>query len=92
MWRAARFGVSGGLVDPDSRRVVPAAEAVTALIDLLTPALVNNGDDALVAQGIARILGGGTGAERQRAAFRGGDGDLAAVVDDAARRTLGEDS
>ena len=92
MWRAARFGVSGGLVDPDSRRVVPAAEAVAAMIDLLTPALVDNGDDALVAQGIARILGGGTGAERQRAAFRSADGDLTAVVDDAARRTLGEDS
>jgi carboxylate-amine ligase len=92
MWRAARFGVSGGLVDPDSRMVVPAAEAVAAMIELLTPALVDNGDGALVAQGIARILGGGTGAERQRAAFHSADGDLTAVVDDAARRTLGGDS
>lgn len=89
LWRAARFGLSGGLVDHVTRTVVPAADAVDALIEALAPALAANGDQDLVADGIARLLGGATGAERQRAAFHRSGGDLAAVVDDAARRTLG---
>jgi carboxylate-amine ligase len=88
MWRAARFGLSEGLLDPRSRAVVPAAVTVTALVDLVTPALTGTGDADLVADGVARLLAGGIGAERQRAAFRAAEGDLTSVVDDAVRRTL----
>ena len=51
MWRAARFGLSEGLLDPRSRVVVPAAVTVTALVDLVTPALTEAGDADLVADG-----------------------------------------
>ena len=88
MWRAARFGLSEGLLDPRSRVVVPAEVTVTALVDLVTPALTEAGDADLAADGVARLLAGGIGAERQRAAFRAAEGDLTAVVDDAVRRTL----
>jgi carboxylate-amine ligase len=88
-WRAARFGLTGDLVDPTRRTgLVPAAVAVAELVERVSAALAGHGDSQLVADGVARMLQGGTGAERQRAAFRGADGDLASVVTDAARRTL----
>jgi carboxylate-amine ligase len=88
-WRAARFGLTGDLVDPTRRTgLVPAAVAVAELVERVSAALAGDGDSQLVADGVARMLQGGTGAERQRAAFRGADGDLASVVTDAARRTL----
>ncbi|WP_322975352.1 hypothetical protein [Actinacidiphila bryophytorum] len=40
-----------------------------ALLDHLTPALTDLGDEQRVTEGVARILDAGTGAARQRAAF-----------------------
>ena len=88
VWRAARFGLTGELVNPLRPAAIPAAEAVAELSEWIAPALENNGDAVLVTDGIHRLLSSGTGAERQRAAHRVSGGDLAAVVADAARRTL----
>lgn len=68
-WHAARHGLGGTLVDPRRCAPVPAADAVGALLDHLTPALTDLGDEQRVTEGVARILDAGTGAARQRAAF-----------------------
>ena len=85
-WRAARYGLSGGLLDQVSRDVVPARDAVATLIAEIRGALEDCGDLALVADGVDRLLCSGTGADRQRAAYRA-SGSLAGVVEDAVRRT-----
>ena len=88
MWRAARFGLTGELVNPLRPAAIPAAGAVAEFLELISPALESNGDAELVTDGVRRLLGSGTGAERQRAMLRHARGDMAAVVADAARRTL----
>ncbi len=88
VWRASRFGLTGELVNPLRPAAIPAAEAVAEFLEVISPALESNGDAALVADGVHRVLSSGTGAERQRAVHRDTGGDLAAVVADAARRTL----
>jgi carboxylate-amine ligase len=85
-WRARRDGLTGLLVDPLSKRTVPAAMAVETMLHVIGPALEANGDADVVREGIARLLRGGGGAQRQRA-VAGADLDLSAVVDDVVRRT-----
>jgi len=88
VWRAARFGLTGELVNPLRSASIPAAEAVAELLEVISPALEANGDASLVKDGVNRLFGSGTGAERQRAVHRETGGDLVAVVADAARRSL----
>lgn len=87
-WRAARWGLSGDLVDPREGRPVPAREVLDALRAHVVEALADTGDAERAADGCARLLAGGTGAERQRDAARAADGDLAEVVRDARERYL----
>ncbi len=87
VWRAARFGVGGDLLDHRSRRLVPAWAMIDALVQHVLAALRANGDVDVVLAGIDRLRRCGTGADRQRAAF-GRRGRLVDVVQDAARRTL----
>jgi glutamate---cysteine ligase / carboxylate-amine ligase len=70
-WRAARFGLTGELVAPgrSETALLPAAEAVNALVDHVRPALRRSGDETLVDDGIAALLTQGNGADRQRAVF-----------------------
>lgn len=86
VWRAARYGLTGELLDPRTRRPVPAERAVAALLDELEPALTGTSDLQLAREGTARLLREGTGSEHQRRA--GDGGDLIAVVRDAVRRTV----
>ncbi len=86
-WRAARYGLTGDLLDPATRTPVSARDAVRSLVSDLRDALEAIGDLGLVRDGTERLLRDGTGAERQRAVFRT-SGSLAAVVDDAVRRTI----
>lgn len=88
-WRAARYGLTGGLLDPSSRQVIAAEDALAALVAELRDALEDTGDLELVRDGIHRVLTDGTGAERQRAVFAR-TGSLAAVVADGVHRTAGE--
>lgn len=90
-WRAARYGLSGGLVDPARREVVPTEDAVRALVDDVRDALDETGDLGLVLDGVERLLRTGTGADRQRAAHRA-TGSLSGVVHEAVRRTVGREA
>ncbi|MEV8444017.1 glutamate--cysteine ligase [Actinosynnema sp. NPDC051121] len=79
LWRAARDGLDGAGIEPIGGRLVPAADMVRALVDWTRPALRAAGDEDLVVDGIDRVLLDGTGAVRQRRAFRR-RGSLADVV------------
>jgi carboxylate-amine ligase len=85
-WRAARHGLAGRLVHPVTWELVPAGEAVRALVDRVAPALAESGDTDLVADGLGRLSATGNGARRQRAAFER-TGDLRGVVADLVERT-----
>lgn len=89
-WGAARWGLSGDLVDPTTGRPRPAGEVLSALRHHVTDALEATGDLALVDDGLARLTPTDSGAERQRAAAQAAGGDLGAVVADAVRRTHAE--
>ena len=84
-WRAARYGVSAHLVDPAGAGLVPAGEALEALLQYARPELERAGDVALVRAGVARVQAGG-GATAQRAAYER-SGDLVEVVRDLVERT-----
>ena len=86
-WRAARHGLSGELLDPRTRRSVPAFELIAGLVDWLEPSLVASGDLPLVQAGVERLRRNGNGADQQRRSFEA-HGDLEEVVADLVRRTL----
>ena len=80
LWRAARSGLEGDLVDisvPSSR---PAAAVVTDLVETLRPQLEAAGDWPMVVELTRQVLVGGTSAARQRRALRC-RGRLTDVVD-----------
>ena len=85
-WRAARHGLAGSLVHPTELTLVPAYDAVGALVDHVRPALETYGDLPRVTEGLERLRQVGGGARRQRAAFER-TGDLAGVVADLVERT-----
>ncbi|MEO7746122.1 MAG: glutamate--cysteine ligase [Actinomycetota bacterium] len=69
MWRAARYGLDGELVDPRLGGTRPAAAVLAALVDAARPGLEVTGDLQPVLDGVRRVLTDGNGAQRQRAAF-----------------------
>jgi carboxylate-amine ligase len=88
LWRAARSGLEGELVDtrlPCSR---PAREVVTALVQSLRPQLESSGDWDRVSELAGRVLTAGTSAARQRRALRR-RGRLTDVVDQLIDETSG---
>jgi carboxylate-amine ligase len=89
-WRAARYGLSNGLLDLVDGTLRPAADLLDRLVDALTPALRRTGDEDTVRHGIDRVLRRGTGADLQRAdlARRGRPGDVVRAA--AARTASGE--
>lgn len=66
MWRAARYGLSGWLVDPRVDRLTPASELVAQLLDHVRDGLAAHGDVDKVTDRIERILDAGNGATAQR--------------------------
>jgi len=90
-WRAGRSGLGGALVHPRTGRPAAAAEVVGALLEHVGPALDDAGDRPRVAEGVAALLGRGTGADLQRRVQRA-TGDLRAVVRTAVAATAGEES
>ena len=68
-WQAARFGLSGNLMDAEAQTNVPAAAATWAMFDRARPDLRRSGDEERVRAGIRRVLQFGTGAARQREVF-----------------------
>jgi carboxylate-amine ligase len=70
LWRAARSGLEGDLVDPTVPAARPAAMVVTDLVDLLRPQLESAGDWEQVDDLARQQLRHGTSAARQRRALR----------------------
>jgi carboxylate-amine ligase len=83
MWRAARSGVEGVLIDPATWRPAPAADVLGRLVDHVAPALADTGDLTTVRDLLAAVLQRGTGARRQRDVLARSGGDMGAVVRDA---------
>jgi len=86
-WRAARTGLASELVDPVTAVTVPAREQVRRLLAYVTPALEAYGDLEAVSHRLDALLGRGSGAAAQRAAYAR-RGQVRDVVKDAARRTV----
>ncbi|WP_228992736.1 glutamate--cysteine ligase [Streptomyces sp. DH8] len=69
-WRAARDGIAGHALDPLTRQLVPATAQVERMLRALSPALEQHGDLDLVRTQWKRLRTQGSGADRQRAAYR----------------------
>src|SRR6478735_6995494 len=70
LWRAARSGLEGELVDVTVPRGRPAVDVVTELVRLLRPQLEAAGDWDVVGELTHEVLMAGTSAARQRRALR----------------------
>jgi glutamate---cysteine ligase / carboxylate-amine ligase len=65
-WRAARYGISGELIDVLDQRSLPAAGLVEKMLTILRPTLEDEGDWEEIASLVHEILQSGNGAMRQR--------------------------
>ncbi|MDF3299145.1 carboxylate-amine ligase [Streptomyces tropicalis] len=86
-WRAARSGLEGPLVDPLTRRAVPARSVLEGMLARLRPALEASGDWEAVRALLAQALADGTAAQRLRRAAEADD--LLASVDLMVAETRG---
>jgi glutamate---cysteine ligase / carboxylate-amine ligase len=84
-WRASRYGLGEGLLDPVTHELRPAREVLHRLVDHVEDRLERAGDAERVRNGVERVLSG-TGATRQRAAYER-TGSVEGVVDDVVTRT-----
>lgn len=78
-WRAARYGLSDGLIDVAARTSRPAKDVVAALLTHLRPDLEAHGEWDEVSDAVERVLVHGNGADRQRQVYAE-TGDLRQVV------------
>lgn len=80
--QAARSGLTGAGIDPFTGRPIDPWELVYRLVDHVSAALDTLGDRGAVYDRLAMLHSGGTGAERQRAAWRRarGPADLVAAL------------
>jgi carboxylate-amine ligase len=88
LWRAARSGLEGALVDVSQLRARPAGEVVNELICSLRPQLEASGDWEVVSELARQVLIAGTSSARQRRALRH-RGRLTDVVDQLIAETAG---
>ncbi|TXS48183.1 glutamate--cysteine ligase [Streptomyces sp. t39] len=79
-WRAARDGLAGQGIDLATGRLSPAVDQIDQLLSWVQPALKEHGDAELVNALWSRLRATGSGADRQRAAYRR-RGRLADIVD-----------
>lgn len=70
LWQAAKFGLTGRLLDPFGGTPHPAEELVWKAFQHALPHLEAFGDDELVRTGLQLFLTEGTGATRQRAVYQ----------------------
>jgi carboxylate-amine ligase len=83
-WRASRHGMGEQLFDPSTGALAPAWDVVDRLVSHVRPALVRNGDLDVVRRGLDVVRRRGTGADRQRAAWRSGSTLAQVLVSSAA--------
>lgn len=88
LWRAARSGLEGELVDIDGPVSRPAADVVSELVSSLRPQLEAVGDWPMISDLTEKVLIAGTSAARQRRALRR-RGRLTDVVDQLIAETAG---
>lgn len=88
LWRAARSGLEGDLVDVHGPSGRPAADVVNDLVASLRPQLEEAGDWPLVSKLTKEVLIAGTSSARQRRALRR-RGRLTDVVDQLIAETSG---
>ncbi len=69
-WRAARYGLSGNLVDTVAERAISAEHMLQRFLDFLRPALDAEGDWEEVSTRVNCMLHYGTGAARQLAIYQ----------------------
>lgn len=69
VWMASRWGIGGELLHPVTHRPDNARHVISALHDHVRDALNESGDADYVEEALERILGNGTGADRQRQAY-----------------------
>lgn len=81
-WQAAKFGLHGNHLDPHDGTKTSAARMLRGLLEHIRHALQDNGDFEYVSAGLDRLLGQGTGADRQRTRFH--QGGFNAVLEEAA--------
>jgi carboxylate-amine ligase len=79
-WRAARYGLSADLIDPEARRSAPAAAVIAQLLDFVAVALDEWGEREHVTELTETVLAAGTSAQRQREVYAR-RGSLDDVVD-----------
>lgn len=68
-WRAARYGLTGDLVDAVTERAVSAQQLMRRLLDFVRPALKEQHDWEAVSAHVEYMLHYGTGAARQLATY-----------------------
>ncbi|GAA5053801.1 glutamate--cysteine ligase [Thermocatellispora tengchongensis] len=85
-WRAARDGLHGEALDIERAALVPASVLARRLLDHVRPSLAEIGDLPLIEDGMARMLGRGSGAVRQRKSYARRS-SLPDVVDDLIEAT-----
>jgi carboxylate-amine ligase len=68
-WRAQRYGITGGLIDFGARKIVPFAELMEELIELVSPDAAALGCQPEI-ENIREILATGTSADCQRKVFQ----------------------
>ena len=88
LWRAARSGLEGELVDVSRPCGRPAGDVVNELVDSLRPQLEASGDWEMVSDLARQVLVAGTSSARQRRALRR-RGRLTDVVDQLIAETAG---
>ncbi|WP_432138098.1 MULTISPECIES: glutamate--cysteine ligase 2 [unclassified Streptomyces] len=87
-WRAARSGLTGELLHPETMRRAPAKTVVEALLDRVGEALAEFGDLERVRSSCAELLARGGGAQVQREVWAR-TGSLRDVVTACVRHTQG---
>lgn len=70
-WQSARFGLTGMVMNPETRSNVPAQQAVRTAYDRALPVLQRTSDAEIVRSGLCLLLSQGTGAEYQRRVVAG---------------------
>lgn len=89
MWRAARSGLDGELLDPFTAEPIPAVMLGAQLLEHVEGSLGTAGENARIRRLLDHHFREGGGAERQRAVHRR-DSDLSAVIIDSVSATHGE--
>ncbi|MFF3350173.1 glutamate--cysteine ligase [Streptomyces sp. NPDC002779] len=87
-WRAARSGLEGALVDPETHRAAPARQVLRKLLARLRPALEAHGDWDTVLGLTEAVLADGSAARRIRRTAQ--QEDVLACVDMLIAETRGE--